>query len=206
MSWDTALKEKEEKHRDDQRQAKRLSILRAAARLFNANGFYQTSLEQVATSLNVTKPTLYYYVKNKDDILDGILATALAGCREAIKSADSFSGNGLQKLTTFAHAYSQVITDDFGACLILMRTNAPEDKFQAPYHDLSAEVFDALQRIIADGIADGSIGDCSPKFMASALLGSLNEAVYWHQVKGRKSPQETADFLMQTLSAGLSPR
>lgn len=200
MSWDTTLKQKENTHRDAQRQAKRLSILRTSARLFNEHGFYQTSLEQIATSLQVTKPTLYYYVKNKDDILAGILAKALDECRNAIKSAKLLQGSGLEKLTAFAQAYGQVVSDDFGACLILMRTNAPEDKFRAPYHELSAEVFSALQAIIVDGIEDGSINECSPKFMAGALLGALNEAVYWHQVKGRRSPQETADFLMQTLN------
>ena len=32
-------------------------------------GYYKTSLDDIARMQNVTKPTLYYYIKNKEDIL-----------------------------------------------------------------------------------------------------------------------------------------
>ena len=54
--------------RQQQREAKRHAVLQAAAQLFN-EGFHATSLDDIAARLNVSKPTLYYYVKNKDEIL-----------------------------------------------------------------------------------------------------------------------------------------
>ena len=56
-------------HREQQREAKRQAVLQAAAQLFNERGFHATSLDDIAARLNVTKPTLHYYVKNKDEIL-----------------------------------------------------------------------------------------------------------------------------------------
>ncbi|MBK8132024.1 MAG: helix-turn-helix transcriptional regulator [Gammaproteobacteria bacterium] len=44
---------------------KRSAILRTAGRLFNQKGFRETSLNDLADELQVTKPTLYYYVENK---------------------------------------------------------------------------------------------------------------------------------------------
>ena len=55
--------------RQKEREIKRDAVLRAAAQAFNENGFHKTSLDDVAERLNVTKPTIYYYVKNKDQIL-----------------------------------------------------------------------------------------------------------------------------------------
>ena len=55
--------------REEQRHLKREALLQTAARIFNQVGFHQTTLDDLAKALNVTKPTLYYYVKNKDDIL-----------------------------------------------------------------------------------------------------------------------------------------
>ena len=55
--------------RDEQRRQKRMAVLRTGARLFNERGFDRTSLDDIAAELNVSKRTLYYYVKNKDDIL-----------------------------------------------------------------------------------------------------------------------------------------
>ena len=55
--------------RERQREAKRQAVLQAAAQLFNERGFHATSLDDIAARLCVSKPTLYYYVKNKDEIL-----------------------------------------------------------------------------------------------------------------------------------------
>src|ERR1700749_2472714 len=55
--------------RDDQFAAKRAALIRKAARAFSARGFYNTSLDDIAEELGVTKPALYYYVKNKEEIL-----------------------------------------------------------------------------------------------------------------------------------------
>ena len=55
--------------RQQQREAKRHAVLQAAAQLFNERGFHATSLDDIAARLNVSKPTLYYYVKNKQELL-----------------------------------------------------------------------------------------------------------------------------------------
>ena len=48
---------------------KRTALLREAARAFSARGYHDTSLDDVAKTLGVTKPALYYYVTNKQEIL-----------------------------------------------------------------------------------------------------------------------------------------
>ena len=53
--WPTA----EERGRE--RQLKREAVLHTAVQSFNERGFHATSLDEVAESLNVTKPTIYHY-------------------------------------------------------------------------------------------------------------------------------------------------
>ena len=43
-------------------ESKRLALVKAAGRAFREKGFHNTSLDDVAAALNVTKPTLYNYV------------------------------------------------------------------------------------------------------------------------------------------------
>ncbi len=47
---------------------KRKELLVRAAQAFNARGYHQTSLDEVARVLGVSKPALYYYVESKQDI------------------------------------------------------------------------------------------------------------------------------------------
>src|SRR5947207_3742350 len=56
-----------ERRRD--RELKREAVIRAAAREFNRKGYHNTSLDDIATALEVTKPTVYYYVTSKEQLL-----------------------------------------------------------------------------------------------------------------------------------------
>ncbi len=55
--------------RDQQFNLKRTALLKEAARAFSSQGYHATSLDDVAKTLGVTKPALYYYIKNKQEIL-----------------------------------------------------------------------------------------------------------------------------------------
>ena len=72
VRWGKSIQSK-----DEQYELKRAAILRTAGRLFNQKGFRETSLNDLADELQVTKPTLYYYVENKEDILFQCLHTAI---------------------------------------------------------------------------------------------------------------------------------
>jgi len=57
------------RERERSRAIKREAVILAAARAFRERGYHNTSLDDVAAALNVTKPTIYYYVANKEEIL-----------------------------------------------------------------------------------------------------------------------------------------
>ncbi len=51
------------------RALKRDAVIRAAALEFNRKGYHNTSLDDIAARLEVTKPTVYYYVTSKEQLL-----------------------------------------------------------------------------------------------------------------------------------------
>lgn len=126
--------------------------------------------------------------------------------RRAIEEVGQSQVSGKEQLSTFFSRYGEIVTDDFGACLIMMRINAPEEKFRQPYHDLSYEVFQAMRQFIESGIEDGSLANCNPKYVASALLATLNEAVYWHLIEEKQSPKEASDAYLDVFLQGISAK
>ncbi len=184
LAWGDGIQSREE-----QRELKRMTILRAAAQTINEVGFRQMSLEKLATKLKVTKPTLYYYVKNKNDILNGILDIAMTQLRQEIETVSQTEMSGLDKLHHFMQRYAVVMGDDFGACLITSRISAFASEFKEQYHAASREVLTAVRALIKEGIDDGSITECDPKYVSSALLGTMNETVYWNFIGGKEKPE-----------------
>src|SRR3569833_2634824 len=52
-----------------EREVKREAVIRAAAHAFNRKGYHNTSLDDIAAALDVTKPTVYFYVTSKEQLL-----------------------------------------------------------------------------------------------------------------------------------------
>src|ERR1700743_1752110 len=101
------------------REEKRLAVLKAGAAAFRERGFENTSLDDIAGKLGVTKPTLYYYILDKQDIVyaSGTLAN---GELVALAKGQDPKRSGLESLTDFFRRYVEIIAGDFGYCLTMI--------------------------------------------------------------------------------------
>src|SRR5882672_2394762 len=52
-------------------------LLEHAARLFTERGFAGTSLQDIADSMGVSRPTIYTYVRNKEELLAALVQDVL---------------------------------------------------------------------------------------------------------------------------------
>src|SRR4051812_18453505 len=101
-----------------EREQKREAVLRAAVRMFNSQGFHATSLDDVAASLGVSKPTIYHYLGNKDQVLLECVTRGVQQLRAAAEAAHAAPGTGFDRLRDFLTRYAEIIMDDFGRCVI----------------------------------------------------------------------------------------
>ena len=70
----------------------REKILNAAARLFVERGFEATSVRDIANSVGISNPSLYYYFPSKAAILEELLAEPLSLAHLAAAEAADLSG------------------------------------------------------------------------------------------------------------------
>ncbi len=199
--WDDQVQD-----REAQRRLKRQAILRTAARAFNESGFHQTSLDDLAKRLKVSKPALYHYVESKDDILFECNRLALEYMKEALSLAEDSAHTGMEKLRMFLTRYAENATDEFGKCLILSGDQALTKENQKTLQNTRRELETALRSIIKQGIADGSIAPCNDKYAAFALFGAFNWIAHWYQEGGELTPSEIADEMLRIFENGFKPR
>lgn len=84
---------------------KRLRILEEARELFFQQGYEATTLEAIAERLNVTKPFIYSYFKNKSEILNAI---CLVGISRSLAALDEALASGLGHRDMLRHIIEQV--------------------------------------------------------------------------------------------------
>jgi AcrR family transcriptional regulator len=199
----TASPWKKPADRQKEREVKRDAVLRAAAQAFNENGFHKTSLDDVAERLNVTKPTIYYYVKNKDQILFECVRIGLEMLEDASAQIEGTSATGLSKLIALWRVYVQIVTEDFGRCLILVGEDPLPPSTRKELRALKGRIDKRFRSVIAEGIDDGSIRPCDPKIAAFAAAGALSWIARWYDPRGPLNPQELADQMIDLLVNGV---
>jgi len=79
----------------------------AAARLFANRGYAGTSVREIVAMAGVTKPTLYYYFKNKDDLCIKLMDLAMETYAKVLKEPLKQPGNVRWRLATlFSSLYA----------------------------------------------------------------------------------------------------
>src|SRR5574338_1643978 len=93
-------------------EGKREAILRTAAQLFLERGYARTAVNDIADQLKITKPALYHYFRNKEEIL---LECYRWGClliRENLDEIAAHRGTGLDRIAAFIRSYIRLIAVD----------------------------------------------------------------------------------------------
>jgi len=192
--------------RAQQRELKRNAVLQTAAQLFNERGFHATSLDDIAERLNVSKPTVYYYVESKDQILLECVKIALDLMQAGIDEVRAAGGSAIDQLKACMRIYSSVVTQDFGMCVIRIGEDPLPDPLKKELRGLKAGIDGQFRRLIAEGVAEGSLAPCDPKMAAFMLAGALSWIGRWYRSDGDLTPDQIADQGIELLLNGVLHR
>ncbi|MCW5722531.1 MAG: TetR family transcriptional regulator [Devosia sp.] len=192
--------------RDRERLLKRDAVLQVAVRSFNEKGFNATSLDDVAESLNVTKPTLYRYFSSKDEILFECVRLGLEGLQNAAASVERRGGDGMERLKALIRDYAMLMTQDFGMCITRTSDHELSPESRMKFRSMKREVDATIREVIEDGIRDGSIAAGDVRMMAFTVTGALNWIARWYEPGRELSPEQIAERCLATLVGGLAPR
>lgn len=188
------------------RERKRDAVILTAARAFRKHGYHNTSLDDVARELNVTKPTVYHYVENKEQLLFECFRAGLREIMDAIDEVKRHPGTARDRLASVITHYAEAVTSDFGWCMVQAENQDLSSAMSKKVRALKSEIDQGIRRLIAEGAQDGSIRKCDAKITAFALAGALNWIAYWYDSNESLSPADVAGRFIDLFVAGLEPR
>lgn len=170
-------------NRTVQHDAKRLAILSQAARLFNTKGSRATTLKDIAENLGLTKTSLYYYVRTKEELIYQCYMAALDfhhGILDAVEERHTAPAERISAclLLQFDHwlAAFEGRGPHIAALLeIASLRGSHRQEVEAQY----IAMFKRLRQYLRDGVADGSLRALEPTATTRALLGSIDWAFSW---------------------------
>jgi AcrR family transcriptional regulator len=181
----------------------REEILAAAARLFARKGYPGTSMNEVAEACEVSKPTLYHYVRDKHELLMQICEShvqSLAGLVEEVRAQDLAPEPHLRALIAR-------FVQEYGEAQHQHRVLTEDVKF---LDDADRERLLLVERQVVAAFAD-AVAAVRPELQAARLhkpltmllFGMINWTFTWLRPDGELTYEAMAPMVADLFFGGL---
>jgi AcrR family transcriptional regulator len=183
--------------------ATRVDILKSAAKAFRKLGYHGATVEEIAAALHMKKGNLYYYFKNKEEILFACHQFSLDQLMHILEGVQRGNASPDQKLRQLIVAFVHTILDELHGTALLLDLEA-----LTPTHlkavILRRDQFErGVREVLEEGMADGTFAPGNPKLLAFALFGAVNWIPRWFKPQGASTSQQIADHFADYLISGL---
>ena len=183
-------------------EAQRHRILKAAATCFNQKGYSGTSLKDVSRHLGLTDAALYYYVKNKEELVYQCYLRAAELGRAAMEQAVVDGTTGYDQALLYIQYHVEIMVGDAGPVAIMSEIPSLKRVHRNEILDVSRRHSAGFEEILERGIADGSINPCDVRMTGNAIMGSINWIPKWFHGKAGMAEEIRNEF-PQILMRGL---
>jgi AcrR family transcriptional regulator len=180
--------------RQREREQRLQTILAVAERLFAREGYHKTGMERIADEAEVSVGTVYFYFKNKEDLLLQLLDQTGYELRDLLGDAFRNAGGTLEGIRragmVFFEAFCPRHPDKLA---IVFRESAGqselvEERRKRIFGKLIADVQEALQQV-ARTSGTGFRSAASAEVMATCILGMF-ERLSYHYLIWQQRPQD----------------
>jgi AcrR family transcriptional regulator len=179
-------------------------MLRAAAACFNQKGYSGTSLKDVARQLGPTDAALYYYVKNKEELVYQCYLRAAELGRDAMEAAREGGGDGFAQAENYIRNHVATIVGEAGPVAIMSEIPSLKTSHRNDILTISRRHSLAFEELLTKGIADGSIARCDVRMTGNAIMGAINWIPKWFHGDTSTAKQVVEKF-PDVLTRGLRP-
>lgn len=174
--------------REREKQQRRNSIIDAAQNLFFQRGFDGVSMDEIARDLELSKPALYRYFRNKESLYLAVVLRGMVTLRDTLKEAVEKEKTGRQKILGYVRSFCFNYArghPDYYRLVVVAREQRFMDMFirhevdgAEQFGNMAFELLNLLINAINLGIKDGTVReDLDPLQTAVFLVVSAEATV-----------------------------
>ncbi|WP_251552622.1 TetR/AcrR family transcriptional regulator [Neobacillus muris] len=173
---------------------KKEQILSSAIEIINKKGYSGATMEEIAAELLMTKGSLYYYFKNKSDLMyqchQFVLSKATEEMEKILDIKEETAQDLLTKMIAAHMEYAIEEKEVFNLIMEPKRTFSEEQlslvlKLRKNYENL-------FHQVIIRGVANGEFSVKEPAIARMIMLGAMNWVQQWYKPNGRLNKEELA--------------
>jgi AcrR family transcriptional regulator len=181
----------------------RVDILKSAAKAFRRLGYHGATVEQIAAALHMKKGNLYYYFKNKEEILFACHQYSLDRLTQLLDDVEQSEFAPDEKLRRLVVAFVHTILDELHGTALFLELEALSPAHLKAVIARRDKFEHGVRAVLEEGMRSGAFAPGNPKLLAFALFGAVNWIPRWYNPDGSASSQNIADLFADFFVAGL---
>jgi AcrR family transcriptional regulator len=165
----------------------RQEILRAAARLFQQQGYDATSMNDVAAALKLSKGGLYHHFQSKDEILYHIMSHAMDITEERVINVVRRIEGAEERLRALIRLHIEVVlSEEDREITVMLHENHPlPPALRRKINGRKKDYVHFVENLVADVQRQrNSTSQVTPRAAAFALVGMINWIYQWYRPDG----------------------
>lgn len=183
---------------------KLLFIGKVACNLFTRDGYFETSLEDIAAEAKISKGALYHYFPSKSTLLYFILKRfgdrLLKDLEEELEGIED--GFAKIRFIIFRHIDLSVEFRDEAKALINAKYSLPLKYFRVVTGQ-EKKYYKIVTRVVSDLLKD-RVNEGELTALTFSLFGMCNWIYTWYNLKGSVSPEQLSEIIFGTFTKGVS--
>jgi AcrR family transcriptional regulator len=173
---------------------RRQLIVREASLLFFEHGYQATTMDDIATRLNVTKPSLYAQFESKADLLFHVCQGGMNELLGAIDRLLRLDIEPAEKLRQIVSSIATTIIEKQAHVAVFFRESRHLSQQQArSIHGQQKEFDRKLSALLEEGVATGVFALNDAGLTSLAITGMLAWMFSWYRYEGRLSDERLRD-------------
>jgi AcrR family transcriptional regulator len=176
--------------RENVRTFKRETIHNAAIEIFYSNGYQNSTVDNIAEAMSVTKAVVYYNFSSKEEVLEKIIDRTIALTHESVDQGIAAGRTPAQKLALLCFFYAGHILKNQKMVAVYFREERSfSTALRRRISMLEKSVDEKVSAILDAGILSGAFHVSDTRLMAITIMAMISIAFHWYRESGRLSAE-----------------
>ncbi len=179
------------------------TILDVAVRVFRERGYEGSSLEQIARAAGITKASIYYHVRSKEELLARGVGRALDSLFAVLDEPEARRGAAVDRLRHLVRRTIEITVERLPEVALLIRVRGNtrvERRVLERRREFDRIVSEAMVEAQREG---GLRADIDPRLATRLIFGMLNSITEWYRADGELGAAAIAEAANRIAFEGL---
>lgn len=188
----------------DKKTEKAAEMTKVIAKLFAQNGYSSTSIREIARRLGMNQATLYYYFKNKEEMLFELMNDSMDEALETLTDICASDLSPVEKLNEVLSFYTRFYAGDQDRLVLLVNEiDSLDHEHRELLRRKERRYVDLIRSILKELTDQRKMKPIDAGIAAFAFFGMVHYTIKWYKAEGSVGVDELSEIFLEIFTRGI---